>query len=125
MAESKKAAPRPKKAKADPEEEVLATIAAMPDPDRAIAEELHATIRTAAPELQPKLWYKQPAYAKDGKVVCFFRGAAVDGERYLSFGFSGEANLDDGGMWPTAFAITKLSAADAKRIGALVAQAAS
>lgn len=123
-ADEKTATPRKRAAKPNPEEEVLAVIAAMPDADRTIAEKLHATIRASAPNLQPKLWYKQPAYAKDGKVVCFFRGAAVDGERYLTFGFSGEANLDDGGMWPTAYALTKLTATDAKLIGALVARAA-
>jgi len=125
VADKKTAAPRKRSPKPDPEDEVLAVIAAMPDADRTIAEKLHATIRASAPGLQPKLWYKQPAYAKNGKVVCFFRGAAVDGERYLSFGFSGEANLDDGSMWPTAYALTKLTSADAKRIGALVQRAAS
>ena len=130
MAESKKTAkeaaarPRPAKKPAG-EEGVLATIAEMPEPDRGIAERLHATIRAAAPDLTPKLWYGQPAYAKGTKVVCFFRGAAVDGERYLTLGFSGEANLDDGKVWPTAYAVAGLTKADEKRIGALVKQAAS
>lgn len=113
-----------KKPKVDPEEAVLTTIAEMPAADRAIAERLHAVIRASAPDLAPKLWYGQPAYAKDGKVVCFFRGAEVDGERYLSLGFSGSANLDDGNVWPTAYAVTKLTKADEKRIGALVDKAA-
>ncbi|WP_421120503.1 DUF1801 domain-containing protein [Aquihabitans daechungensis] len=104
---------------------VLEVIAEMPDSDRAIATKLHETIRASAPELTPKLWYGQPAYAKDGKVICFFRGAAIDGERYLTFGFSGDAKLDDGGFWPTAFAVAKLSAADAKKVAALVKQATS
>ena len=128
MAESKKATTRPRRAaKADPEEAVLETIAAMPEPDRAIAERLHAVIRASAPDLTAKLWYGQPAYArggKGGKVVCFFRGAAVDGERYLTLGFSGEAKLDEGGMWPTAYAVTALTEADEAKVGALVKQAA-
>ena len=113
-----------KRAKADPEEEVLATIAAMPARDRAIAERLHAVIRAAAPELSPRLWYKQPAYAKGGEVVCFVRGAEVDGERYLSLGFSSDADLDDGNVWPTAYAVVGLTKADEERIAALVAKAA-
>jgi hypothetical protein len=104
---------------------VLGLIAAMPDADRAIAERLHAVIRASAPDLTPKLWYGQPAYAKGTKVVCFFRGAAVDGERYLTLGFSGQANLDDGQLWPTAYALTGLTKKDEARIAALVAQAAS
>jgi len=122
MAADKRPAKKP-----DGEAGVLAVIAEMPSPDRVIAEKLHATIVASAPDLAPKLWYGQPAYArpgKGGKVVCFFRGAAIDGERYLSLGFSGEANLDDGNFWPTAYAITKVTAADAKQIGALVKQAA-
>ena len=122
-------ADRPKPAKKpDGEEGVLAVIAEMPEPDRSIAQKLHATIRKAAPELSPRLWYGQPAYAKGGpkgKVVVFFRGAAVDGERYLSLGFSGHASLDDGNVWPTAYAVTELTAADAERIAAIVEQAAS
>ena len=123
---AKKAATRPRRtAKADGESAVLSTIAGMSAPDRAIGERLHAIIRASAPELSPKLWYGQPAYAKDGKVVCFFRGADVDKERYVTLGFSGHANLDDGNLWPTAYALTALTAADEARIGALVKQAAS
>ncbi len=116
-------AEKTKKAKADPEEAVLATIKAMPERDRAIAERLHAVIRESVPELAPKLWYGQPAYAKDGKVVCFFRGADVDKERYLSFGFSGEAKLDDGKMWPTSYAVAGIDASTEKEIAALVKRA--
>ncbi len=101
------------------------TIAAMPDDDRVIAERLHAVILSAAPQLSPKLWYGQPAYARDGKVVCFFRGADVDDERYLTLGFSGDANLDEGNMWPTSFAITQLAEGDESRIERLVTQATS
>ncbi|WP_193610210.1 DUF1801 domain-containing protein [Nocardioides lijunqiniae] len=106
--------------------DVLETIAAMTDRDRKVAERLHEVITSAAPELSPRLWYKQPAYAlggPKGKVVCFFRGADVDGERYLSLGFSGEARLDDGGMWPTAYAVTEVDKGVAERITALVKQA--
>ena len=123
---ARKGASRPRRAaKAGGEEAVLATIAEMPAPDRALGERLHEIIRASAPELSAKLWYGQPAYAKDGKVVCFFRGAEVDKERYLTFGFSSDAKLDDGNMWPTAYAVTALSAADEARIGELVKQAAS
>jgi uncharacterized protein YdhG (YjbR/CyaY superfamily) len=123
MAEAKRAAKKP-----DGAEGVLAVIAEMPEPDRTIAEKLHATITKAAPELTPKLWYGQPAYARGGakgKVIVFFRGAAIDGERYVSLGFSGNANLDDGNVWPTAYAVTKVTAADAKTIATLVKRAAS
>jgi hypothetical protein len=126
MAEKKKAGARPPRAaKASGEDAVLATIAEMPDADRAIAERLHAVIRESAPELSAKLWYGQPAYAKDGKVVCFFRGAAVDKERYLTLGFSSDAKLDDGNIWPTAYAVTALTATDEATIGALVKKAVS
>jgi hypothetical protein len=114
--------------KVDGGEAVGEVIAAMPPADRAIAERLDAVIRASAPDLVPRLWYGQPAYAREGrggKVVCFFRGAEVDGERYLTLGFSGTANLDDGNIWPTAYAVTGLSAADEKAIGALVRKAAS
>lgn len=114
--------------KKDPTEEVLETIAAMSERDRAIAERLHEIITASAPDLTPRLWYKQPAYARGGAkgtVVCFFRGADVDGERYLSLGFSGDATLDDGGLWPTAYAVTAIGDAEAARIAALVKQAAS
>jgi hypothetical protein len=113
-----------KQTKVSGEDAVLATIAEMPEADRAIAERLHAVIRDSAPELSAKLWYGQPAYAKDGKVVCFFRGAEVDKERYLTLGFAGEAKLDDGNLWPTAYAVVKMTAADEKKIGALVKKAA-
>ena len=130
MAEREKVAneetARPRRAaKADGEDAVLAVIAAMPPPDRAIGERLHAIIRASAPDLSAKPWYGQPAYAKDGKVVCFFRGAEVDGERYLTLGFSGKANLDEGHMWPTQYALTALTAAEEARIGALVKKAVS
>lgn len=114
--------------KKDPTEEVLETIAAMSERDRPIAERLHQVITTAAPDLSPRLWYKQPAYAAGGatgKVVCFFRGADVDGERYVSLGFSGEASLDEGGLWPTAYAVTEVGDAEAEQITALVRNAVS
>jgi hypothetical protein len=109
--------------KADGESDVLAKIAEMPEADRVMAERLHALIRASAPELSPRTWYGMPAYAKDGKVVCFFQSAQKFKSRYATLGFSDKANLDDGAMWPTAFALTKLTAADEKRIGALVKQA--
>jgi len=112
-------------AKADGESDVLAKIAEMPGPDRAMAERLHAIIKASAPALTPKLWYGMPAYAKDGKVLCFFQSAQKFKSRYATLGFSDEANLDEGAMWPTSFALTKLTAADEKRIGALVKKAAS
>ena len=110
--------------KKDTTAEVLETLAAMTDTDRAIAERLHEVITSAAPDLMPKLWYKQPAYADtDGKVIVFFRGADVDGERYLSLGFSANAALDDGNLWPTSYAVTKVTDQDAKAIAALVTKA--
>lgn len=112
-------------AKADPEPEVLAKIAEMSDSDRAIAERLHAVIKANAPQLTPKLWYGMPAYARDGKVLCFFQSAAKFKTRYATLGFSDEANLDDGTMWAAYFALTELTAADEERIGALVKQAVS
>jgi uncharacterized protein YdhG (YjbR/CyaY superfamily) len=112
-------------AKADEESEVLAKIAEMPGPDRGMAERLHAIIKTSAPALSPRLWYGMPAYAKDGKVVCFFQSAQKFKSRYATLGFNDEANLDEGTMWPTAFALTQLTAADEARIGALVKKAAS
>jgi len=111
--------------KADGESDVLAKIAEMPDPDRVMAERLHAVIKASAPALSPRLWYGMPAYAKDGKVVCFFQPARKFKTRYATFAFSDEANLDEGAMWPSAFALTKLTAADEKRIGALVKKAVS
>ena len=123
--ELKAAARRGPRAKADGESEVLEKIAEMPDADRAIAERLHAIIKANAPELTPKTWYGMPAYAKDGKVVCFFQSAQKFKTRYATFGFSEPAKLDDGTMWPTAFALTKLTAADEERIIALVKKAVS
>ncbi|SCG76426.1 DUF1801 domain-containing protein [Micromonospora coxensis] len=111
--------------KPDPEVDVLAKIAEMSDSDRAIAERLHAVIKANAPVLSPKLWYGMPAYARDGKVVCFFQSAAKFKTRYATLGFSDEANLDEGAMWATSFALTALTADDEARIGALVRQAVS
>ena len=110
---------------ADAEAEVLAKIAEMPESDRAMAERLHAVIKASAPILSPKTWYGMPAYAKDGKVVCFFQAADKFKARYATFGFNDDANLDEGSMWPTSFALTKLTAADEARIGALVKKAVS
>ena len=115
----------PRADKADGESAVLAKIAEMPEPDRAVGERLHALIKASAPALSPRLWYGMPAYAKDGKVVCFFQNAQKFKTRYATFGFSDEANLDEGTMWPTAFALTELTAADEVRIGALVKKAVS
>ncbi len=112
-----------KKAAAD-EAAVLAAIAKMEQPDRALAERVHAVVTAAAPDLAPRLWYGQPAYAKAGKTVCFFRSGQVDKERYSTFGFSVEANLDeDDGMWPTSYALTELTEAGAKKLEALVRKA--
>ena len=124
--EQKAAARRgPRPNKADGESDVLAKIAEMPEPDRAMGKRLHAVIKASAPDLSPRLWYGMPAYAKDGKVVCFFQSAQKFKTRYATLGFSDEANLDEGAMWPTAFALRKLTAADEKRIGALVKKALS
>ncbi|MER7332848.1 MULTISPECIES: DUF1801 domain-containing protein [unclassified Micromonospora] len=112
-------------AKADTEGEVLAKIAEMSESDRVIAERLHAVIKANAPFLTAKLWYGMPAYARNGKVVCFFQSAAKFKTRYAVLGFSDEANLDDGAMWPTYFALTELTADHEARIGALVKQAVS
>jgi uncharacterized protein YdhG (YjbR/CyaY superfamily) len=109
--------------KADGESEVLAKIAELQEPDRGMGKRLHAVIKASAPSLSPKLWYGQPAYAKDGKVVCFFQPAQKFKTRYATFGFSDEANLDEGGLWPVAFALKKLTAAEEARIGALVKKA--
>jgi uncharacterized protein YdhG (YjbR/CyaY superfamily) len=111
--------------KADVESDVLAKIAEMPGPDRVMAERIHAVIKASAPSLSPKLWYGMPSYAKDGKVVCFFQAADKFKSRYATFGFNDDANLDEGSMWPTAFALMKLTAADEARIGALVKKAVS
>jgi uncharacterized protein YdhG (YjbR/CyaY superfamily) len=115
----------PRAAEADGETEVLAKFAEMPEPDRGIGERIHAVIRASAPTLSPRLWYGMPAYAKDGKVVCFFQTAQKFKTRYATLGFSDQANLDEGAMWPTAFALTELTAADEARIGALVKKAVS
>jgi uncharacterized protein YdhG (YjbR/CyaY superfamily) len=111
--------------KADGERAVLAKIAEMQGPDRDMAERLHAIIRASAPALSPKTWYGMPAYAKDGKVVCFFQSAEKFKARYATLGFNDEANLDEGAMWPTSFALTELTAAAEARIGALVKKAVS
>ncbi|HEY2156148.1 MAG TPA: DUF1801 domain-containing protein [Isosphaeraceae bacterium] len=124
---TKKAAarPGPRADKADGEGAVLATIAAMPKPDRALGERLHAIIKASSPDLSPRLWYGMPAYASGGKVVCFFQSAAKFKPRYATLGFMHEANLDEGAMWPTAFALKELTAAEEARIGALVKKAMS
>jgi uncharacterized protein YdhG (YjbR/CyaY superfamily) len=114
-----------KAGKGDGEGDVLAKIAEMPEPDRGMAERLHALIKASAPSLSPRTWYGMPAYAKDGKVVCFFRNASKFKDRYATFGFNDAANLDEGAMWPTAFALKELTAAEEKKIGALVKRAVS
>ena len=119
------ARPRPRPAGADGESAVLATIAAMPAADRALGERLHTIIKASAPGLSPRLWYGMPAYANNGKVVCFFQSAQKFKTRYATFGFMHEANLDEGAMWPTAFALKELTAAEEARIGALVKKAVS
>src|SRR5438876_9722393 len=111
--------------KADAESAVLAKIAAMREPDRALGKRLHAIIRASAPALSPKLWYGMPAYAKDDKVVCFFQSAQKFNTRYATLGFSDKANLDEGALWPTAFALKELTATVEARIGALVKKAIS
>ncbi|HEX6587941.1 MAG TPA: DUF1801 domain-containing protein [Longimicrobiales bacterium] len=113
-----------KRGKADGEQDLLAKIAEMSNEDRALAERVHAIVREAAPSLAPKTWYGMPAYARDGKVVCFFQAASKFKSRYATLGFSDEARLDDGAMWPTAFALTKLTPAVQKEIRALVVRAA-
>jgi uncharacterized protein YdhG (YjbR/CyaY superfamily) len=118
-----KARARELKDKTDGESAVHAAIAAMSPKDRAIAKRFHELIKVAAPELSPKTWYGMPAYAKDGKVVCFFRNAGKFKERYAIFGFNDGAKLDEGSMWPVAFAVKELTAADEARIGALVKKA--
>jgi uncharacterized protein YdhG (YjbR/CyaY superfamily) len=123
-AQEQKAAARASK-KADGESDVLAKIAEMPQPDRAMAKRLHAIIKASAPALSPKTWYGMPAYAKDGKVVCFFQSAQKFKTRYATFGFSDAANLDEGAMWPVAFALKELTATEETRIVALVKKALS
>src|SRR5262249_53754998 len=107
------------------EGDVLAKIAEMQEPDRVMAERLHSIVTASAPALSPKTWYGMPAYARDGKVVCFFQSAQKFKTRYATFGFSDQANLDEGAMWPTAFAVTELTAAEEARIAALVGKAVS
>ncbi len=111
--------------KADGESAVLAAIIAMPGPDRAVGERLHAIIKASAPSLSPKLWYGMPAYAKDGTVICFFRSGQKFKERYMTLGFNNEAKLDEGHMWPVTFALKELTAAEESKIGALVKKAVS
>jgi hypothetical protein len=124
--EQKAAARRgPRAGKADAESDVLAKIAEMPEPDRVMAERLHALVKASVPALSPRTWYGMPAYAKDGKVVCFFQSAEKFKSRYATFGFSDSANLDKGAMWPVAFALKRLTAAEEKKIGALVKKAVS
>jgi uncharacterized protein YdhG (YjbR/CyaY superfamily) len=124
-AQELKAEARANKNKADGESEVLAAIAAMPEPDRAMAKRLHEIIKASAPALSPKTWYGMPAYARDGKVVCFFQSAQKFKTRYATFGFSDAANLDEGALWPVAFALKELTAAEEARIVALVKKAVS
>jgi len=124
---TKKAAERPSQGtdKADEESAVLAVIAAMPEPYRAMGEQLHAIIKASAPALSPRTWYGMPSYTKHGKVVCFFRGADKFKERYMTLGFNDVANLNEGHMWPIAFALTELTAAEEARISSLVKKAVS
>jgi uncharacterized protein YdhG (YjbR/CyaY superfamily) len=124
-AQELKAEERASKNRAVGEGDVVAAIAAMKEPDRAMAKRLHALIQDSAPDLWPKTWYGMPAYAKDGKVVCFFRDRGKFKERYAMFGFNDTANLDDGAMWPVAFALKKLTATEEARIRALVKKAVS
>jgi uncharacterized protein YdhG (YjbR/CyaY superfamily) len=124
--EMKKAASRgPRASKADGEQDLLEKIAEMPEADRVIAERIHAIVKASAPDLTSKTWYGQPAYAKAGKIVCFFQSAAKFKTRYATLGFNEAANLDEGTMWPTSFALTGLTAADEKKIAELVKRAAS
>jgi uncharacterized protein YdhG (YjbR/CyaY superfamily) len=116
---------RARAAEADGESDVLAKIAEMPQPDRVMAERLHAVIKASAPALSPRTWYGMPAYAKEGNVVCFFQSAQKFNTRYATFGFNDKAHLDEGGMWPVAFALKRLTAAEEAKIGALVKKAVS
>jgi uncharacterized protein YdhG (YjbR/CyaY superfamily) len=124
-AQELKAEARANKDKVDGESEVLAKIAEMPEPDRSMAKRLHAIIKASAPELAPRTWYGMPAYARDGKIVCFFQSAQKFKTRYATFGFSDAANLDEGALWPVAFALKELTAADEARISTLVKKAVS
>ena len=114
-----------KSGKVEGDEVVLAKLATMKEPDRAMGKRIHAIVRASAPALEPKLWYGMPAYARDGKVVCFFQSAAKFKTRYATFGFKDKAHLDDGRMWPVAYALTELTAAEEAKISALVKKAAS
>jgi uncharacterized protein YdhG (YjbR/CyaY superfamily) len=118
-----KAEARANKKRADGEKDVLEKIAEMPEPDRLMAERLHAIITASAPDLRPKTWYGMPAYARDGKVVCFFQSADKFKARYATLGFNDTANLDEGAMWPTAYALMELTAAEEARVAALVKKA--
>ncbi|MDZ4169520.1 MAG: DUF1801 domain-containing protein [Coriobacteriia bacterium] len=120
-----KAEARANKDRAAGERDVLAKIAEMPEPDRFIAERIHEIVKATAPELTPKTWYGMPAYAKDGKIVCFFQAAAKFNARYATFGFDQEARLDAGTMWPTSYALTQLTATDEATIATLVKKAVS
>jgi uncharacterized protein YdhG (YjbR/CyaY superfamily) len=120
-----KAEERTSKDRAAGESDLLAKIAEMPEPDRAMAKRLHAIVTASAPDLWPKTWYGMPAYAKEGKVVCFFQSSDKFNARYATFGFSDTANLDQGAMWPTAFALKELTPAEEAKIGALVKKALS
>ncbi len=122
-AQEQKAEARANKNRADGERDLLAAIAAMTGRDRAMAKRVHAIVTAVAPDLWPKTWYGMPAYAKDGKVICFFQDAAKFKARYATFGFSDEANLDQGALWPTSFALKDLTAAEEKKIAALVKKA--
>jgi uncharacterized protein YdhG (YjbR/CyaY superfamily) len=124
-AQELKATARRGAGKGNPESDVLAKIAEMPERERAMAERLHAIIKATAPSLSPRTWYGMPAYAKDGNVICFFQSAQKFKTRYATFGFSDKATLDEGAMWPTSFALKELTTADEARIGALVKKAAS
>ena len=123
--EAKSASRGSKADKAGGENDLLAKIAEMPEPDRSLAERVHAIVMASAPGLSPRTWYGMPAYAKDGKVICFFQAASKFKVRYATFGFQSDAKVDDGSMWPVAFALTELTAADEARIGALVKKAVS
>ena len=125
MKETLKERRRALSGEADGESDVLTKIAEMPEPDRRVAKRLHAVIKASAPTLSPKTWYGMPAYAKDGKVVCFFQSGQKFKSRYATFGFQDAANLDDGDIWPTSFALRRLTAAVEEKIGKLVKRAAS
>jgi uncharacterized protein YdhG (YjbR/CyaY superfamily) len=124
-AKEQKAEARANKKKAEGESDLLAKIAEMPEPDRAMAKRLHEIVKANAPALSPKTWYGMPAYAKDGKLVCYFQSAQKFNSRYATLGFNDEANLDEGAMWPTSFALKELTATEEAKISALVKRAVS